>query len=410
MSIWTNKLPELLCPAGDIVRLKAAVDFGADAVYLAGEEFGMRTAATNFGEADLIEGIKYAHERGVRVHIACNTLPHNEEIPRLPAFLELVNELGADAIIAADIGTMGLVKKYAPKCELHASVQSGIVNYITANAFYDMGAKRVVLARELSLKEIAEIREKTPSDLELEAFVHGAMCVSFSARCLLSSYMTGRDANRGDCAQPCRWSYSLMEEKRPGQHFDITETDKGTYILNANDLCMAHHLKEMCEAGIDSIKIEGRAKSHYYVAVVTNAYRGALDSLKQSPDNWTLPIWVEEELNKVSHRNYSTGFYFGTPKNSQTYENAGYVRDYSVGAVVDGYADGKIIATVKNKFFKGQIFDCLEAGSTPFEVTSDNLFDEKGTPIDVAPHPMMKVQIPFDRAVKSGSLLRIKEI
>lgn len=411
MSIWTNnKLPELLCPAGDIVRLKAAVDFGADAVYLAGEEFGMRTAATNFGEADLKEGIEYAHSRGVKIHVACNTLPHNEELPRLPAFLELINDLGADAIIAADIGTMGLVKKYAPKCELHASVQSGIVNYITANAFYDMGAKRVVLARELSLKEIAEIRAKTPDDLELEAFVHGAMCVSFSARCLLSSYMTGRDANRGDCAQPCRWSYSLMEEKRQGQYFDITETDKGTYILNANDLCMAHHLKEMCEAGIDSIKIEGRAKSHYYVAVVTNAYRGALDSLKQSPDNWSLPIWVEEELNKVSHRNYSTGFYFGKPENSQTYANAGYVRDYSVGAVVEDFVDGKIIATVKNKFFKGQVFDCLEAGSTPFNISADNLFDEKGTPIEVAPSPMMKVQIPFDRAIKSGSLLRIKEI
>lgn len=411
MSIWiNNKLPELLCPAGDIVRLKAAVDFGADAVYLAGEEFGMRTAATNFGEEDLKKGIEYAHSRGVKVHVACNTLPHNEEIPRLPAFLELVNDLGADAVIAADIGTMGLVKKYAPRCELHASVQSGIVNYVTANAFYDMGAKRVVLARELSLKEIAEIREKTPKDLEIEAFAHGAMCVSFSARCLLSSYMTGRDANRGDCAQPCRWNYSLMEEKRPGQYFDITETDKGTYILNANDLCMAEHLKEMRDVGIDSIKIEGRAKSHYYVAVVTNAYRGALDSLKENPDNWTLPNWVTEELNKVSHRVYSTGFYFGKPENSQTYENAGYVRDYSVGAAVEDYVDGKVIATVKNKFFKGQVFDCLEAGSTPFIVNADKLFDESGTPIIVAPHPMMTVQIPFDREIKKGSLLRIKEI
>ncbi|MBQ2746810.1 MAG: U32 family peptidase [Clostridia bacterium] len=411
MSIWiNNKLPELLCPAGDIVRLKAAVDFGADAVYLAGEEFGMRTAATNFGEDDLKKGIEYAHSRGVKVHVACNTLPHNDEIPRLPAFLEMINDLGADAVIAADVGTIGLVKKYAPRCELHVSVQSGIVNYVTANAFYDMGAKRVVLARELSLNEIAEIRAKTPKELELEAFAHGAMCVSFSARCLLSSYMTGRDANRGDCAQPCRWSYSLMEEKRPGQYFDVTETDKGTYILNANDLCMAHHLKEMCQAGIDSIKIEGRAKSHYYVSVVTNAYRGALDSLKQNPDNWALPQWVEEELNKVSHRNYSTGFYFGTPTNSQTYENAGYVRDYSVGAVVEDYIDGCIVATVKNKFFKGQIFDCLEPGNTPFEVVADNLFDENGTPIIVAPHPMMKVKIPFARAVKIGSLLRIKEI
>ncbi len=405
-----KKIPELLCPAGDIVRLKAAVVFGADAVYLAGEEFGMRTAATNFGEKDLKEGIDYAHKHGVKVHITCNTLPHNEEIPRLPAFLEYINELGADAIIAADIGTIGLVKKYAPKCDLHVSVQSGIVNYVTANAFYDMGAKRIVLARELSLGEIAEIRQKTPKDLEIEAFAHGAMCVSFSARCLLSSYMTGRDANRGDCAQPCRWSYSLIEEKRPGQHFDITETDKGTYILNANDLCMAEHLKEMRDAGVDSIKIEGRAKSHYYVSVVTNAYRGALDSLKDVTDDWTLPQWVTEELNKVSHRNYSTGFYFGTPENAQTYENAGYVRDYSVGAVVESYEDGEIIATLKNKFFKGQVFDCLEPGSKPFSVAADIVYNEKHEEIDCANRPMMTVRIPFPREVKQGSLLRIKEI
>jgi putative protease len=229
MSILMNdiiKVPELLAPSGDLTRLKAAVDYGADAVYLAGEEFGMRTAATNFGEEDLKTGIEYAHSHGVKVHITCNTIPHNSEIPRLPAFLEQLNELGADAIIASDIGTMGLVKKYAPKCDLHISVQSGICNYETARAFHDFGAKRVVLARELSLEEIAEIRAKTPSDLEIEAFAHGAMCVSFSARCLLSSYMTGRDANRGDCAQPCRWSYSLMEEKRPGQFFNITETEK----------------------------------------------------------------------------------------------------------------------------------------------------------------------------------------
>ena len=404
------KIPELLCPAGDLVRLKAAVDFGADAVYLAGEEFGMRTAAKNFGEQDLKEGIEYAHKHGVKVHIACNVLPHNDEIPRLPEFLQMVNDLGADAIIAADIGTIGLVKKYAPNCDLHVSVQSGIVNFLTANAFYEMGAKRIVLARELSLREIAEIREKTPKDLEIEAFVHGAMCVSFSARCLLSSYMTGRDANRGDCAQPCRWSYSLMEEKRPGQYFDITETDKGTYILNANDLCMAEHLKEMCDVGIDSIKIEGRAKSHYYVSVVTNAYRGALDSLKSSEGEWHLPEWVSEELNKISHRNYSTGFYFGTPENAQTYANAGYVRDYSIGAVVESYEDGCVIATLKNKFFAGQVFDCLESGSEPFFVKAKPLYNEKGEEILVAPHPMMKIKIPFERPIKPGSLLRIQEI
>ncbi|MBR2489328.1 MAG: U32 family peptidase [Clostridia bacterium] len=411
MSILTDdiKIPELLAPSGDLTRLKAAVDYGADAVYLAGEEFGMRTAASNFGEKDLKLGIEYAHSHGVKVHITCNTIPHNAEMARLPAFLETLNALHADAIIASDIGTMGLVKKYAPDCDLHISVQSGICNYETARAFYDFGAKRVVLARELSLDEIAEIRAKTPLDLEIEAFAHGAMCVSFSARCLLSSYMTGRDANRGDCAQSCRWSYSLMEEKRPGQYFDITETDKGTYILNANDMCMAEHLDKMTAAGVDSIKLEGRAKSHYYTAVVTNAYRGALDSMKTAPlGGWKCPEWVLEELNKISHRTYSTGFYLGNPQNSQTYENAGYVRDYAVAAIVDGYEDGCITATLKNKFLIGQEFDCLEPKAKPFIVTANKLFDGKGNPIDSAPHPMMTVKIPFERPVKPGSLLRMK--
>ncbi len=399
---------ELLCPAGDLTRLKTAVDFGADAVYIAGEEFGMRTAASNFGEADMREGIKYAHERGVKVHVACNTLPHNDEIARIPSFLEMVQDAGADAIIAADLGTIGFVKKYAPKCELHVSVQSGIVNYETANAFYNLGANRVVTARELSLEEIAEIRAKTPKELTLECFTHGAMCVSFSARCLLSSYMTGRDANRGDCAQPCRWSYSLVETNREGQHFDITETDKGTYILNANDLCMAHYLKDMQKCGIGSLKIEGRAKSQYYVAVTANAYRGALDSLYNDFDNWTLPSWVEEELNKISHRNYSTGFYLGAPKNSQTYGNAGYVRDYSVAATVDGYEDGFIIATLKNKFYRGQELDCLEPKTKPFTVKADMLYDKDNNLIESAPHPMMTIKIPFERPVKPGSMLRMK--
>ena len=399
---------ELLCPAGDLTRLKTAVDFGADAVYIAGEEFGMRTAASNFGEADMREGIKYAHERGVKVHVACNTLPHNDEIARLPSFIEMVEDAGADAIIAADLGTIGFVKKYAPKCELHVSVQSGIVNYETANAFYNIGANRVVTARELSLEEIAEIRAKTPKELTLECFTHGAMCVSFSARCLLSSYMTGRDANRGDCAQPCRWSYSLVETNREGQHFDITETDKGTYILNANDLCMAECLKDMQKAGIGSLKIEGRAKSQYYVAVTANAYRGALDSLYADFDNWTLPSWVKEELNKISHRNYSTGFYLGTPQNSQTYGNAGYVRDYAVAATVDGYEDGFIIATLKNKFFRGQELDCLEPKTKPFKVVANELYDKDGNLIESAPHPMMTIKIPFERPIKKGSMLRMK--
>ena len=401
------KKPELLCPAGDLERLKAAVDFGADAVYLAGEEFGMRTAATNFGEEDMRLGVAYAHEQGVKVFVTCNTLPHNDEIPRLPAFLEQLADVNVDGIIASDIGTIGLVKKYCPKQELHVSVQSGIVNYETARAFYDMGAKRIVAARELSLEEIAEIRAKTPKELDIEAFAHGAMCVSFSARCLLSSYMTGRDANRGDCAQPCRWSYSLMEQTRPGQYFDITETDKGTYILNANDLCMAEHIKAMCEAGVYSFKIEGRAKSHYYTAVTANAYRGAIDNYINNPENPT-PQWVMDELEKISHRPYSTGFYFGVPKKEQTYPTAGYVRSYSVAGVVKGWENGMLSLELKNKFLKGQELDCLQPKAEPFIITANEMYDGDSNEIESAPHPTMTVKIPCDRPVAVGSLLRMK--
>lgn len=408
MSTSTKKGLELLCPAGDLSRLKTAVDFGADAVYIAGEEFGMRTASANFNCDDLKSGVNYAHAHGVKVHVACNTIPHEDEIARLPQFLEYLNEIGVDAVIASDLGTIGLVKQYAPNCELHISVQSGIVNSATANAFYNMGAKRVVLARELSLDEIAKIRANTPAELEIEAFAHGAMCVSFSARCLLSSYMTGRDANRGDCAQPCRWSYSLMEEKRPGQYFDITETEKGTYILNANDMCMAPYLDKMQAAGVSSIKIEGRAKTEYYVAVTANAYRGAIDSLIGCDGDWKLPQWVSEELNKMSHRTYSTGFYFGRPENAQTYENAGYIRDYAIAAVVDGYENGCITATLKNKFLSGTTLDCLEAGSIPFNVDTSVLYDQKGKQIESAYQPMMQIKIPFGREVKTGSMLRMK--
>ncbi len=402
------KIPELLCPAGDLQRLKVAVDFGADAVYIAGEEFGMRTAAAKFNMEDIIEGVKFAHSHGVLVYVTCNTVPHDDEMERLPEFLSFLNTSGVDAIIASDIGTISLIKKYAPNCKIHISVQSGVVNSATATEFYKMGAKRVVLARELSLEEIKHIRDNTPSDLEIEAFVHGAMCVSFSARCLLSSYMTGRDANRGDCAQPCRWSYSLMEEKRPGQYYDITETNKGTYILNANDMCMAQYLDRIAAAGVDSIKIEGRAKTDYYVAVTANAYRGALDSMKDCEGNWQVPDWVIDELNKISHRTYSTGFYLGTPQNAQTYENAGYIRDYFIAAVVTGYEDGCVKATLKNKFSRGAILDCLEAGSKPFNIKADTILDKNGNEIESARSPMMTVKIPFEREIKKGSMLRIK--
>lgn len=402
------KVPELLCPAGDTDCLKAAVNFGADAVYLAGEEYGMRTASANFNSDELISAVDFAHNHGVKVHVTCNTVPHNDEINRLPSFLEVVASSGADAVICADLGTLELVKKYVPKAAVHASVQSGIINFATANMLYNLGADRVVLARELCLDEIAEIRAKTPKKLEIETFVHGAMCVSYSGRCLLSSYMTGRDANRGDCAQSCRWSYSLVEHNREGQFFDITETDKGTYILNSDDLCMAEHLDKVATAGVDCVKIEGRAKSEYYVAVTTNAYRGALDELSKKGTNYKVPNWVTDELSKISHRTYSTGFYFGRPENSQTYPTAGYIREYAVAAVVDGYEDGKIVCTMKNRFKKGDVLDCLEVGNVPFLVTASEIYDADGNEVEIANHPMMTLKIPFERPVKVGSMLRIK--
>lgn len=402
--------PELLCPAGDLTRLRAAVDFGADAVYLAGESFGMRAAAANFSPGELFEGVAYAHARGVTVHVACNIFPHEEEMEAFPEFIRMVDAAGADAVIVADLGCMEIVKREAPRLPLHVSVQAGVVNSASARAFYDLGASRIVLARELSLEEIAKIRANTPPELELEAFVHGAMCVSFSGRCLLSSYMTGRDANRGDCAQPCRWSYALMEEKRPGQYFEIGEGERGTYILNAKDLCMAGHIDKLAAAGVDSFKLEGRAKSHYYTAVVTAAYRGAIDAYLADPVHYALPEWVAEELEKISHRPYSTGFYFGRPDEGQTYPDAGYIRSYAVAGVAEAYRDGMLYFRVKNKFYRGQIFDCLQPGEQPFLLPCTALYNPAGEPVESAPHPEMLVHIPCDRPVSSGALLRMQSV
>jgi len=300
--------PELLAPAGDRECLDAALQFGADAVYVGAREYGMRAAAKNFDFDALRAAVQEAHARGVKVYLTANILPRNAEMNAFPAFLREAADCGIDAVIAADLGMMAQIRKLCPALSLHASTQTGIVNYETARALYDMGVSRIVLARELSLPEIAEIRAKTPKELEIEMFVHGAMCMSVSGRCLLSEYMTGRDANRGACAQSCRWKYALMEEKRPGQYFPVSEDEDGSYILNAKDLCLLPHLKALAEAGVDSVKIEGRAKAAYYVAGVTNAYRMALDALGKGEE---IPAWVTEELCNVSHRPYTTGFLFG---------------------------------------------------------------------------------------------------
>ena len=305
-----RKIPELLAPAGDPERLRMAVLYGADAVYLAGTDFGMRAFAGNFTPEQMREAVEFAHSHGVRVHCTVNTMPRNDEIARLPEHLEQLNELGVDALIVADLGAFTLAGKYAPRCQRHISTQASICNYETARAGYDLGASRVILAREVGLAEIREIREKTPPELEIEAFVHGAMCVSYSGRCLLSNYMTGRDSSRGACAQPCRYQYALMEEKRPGEYFPIEEDEQGTYILNSRDMCMIDHLRDLTEAGLSSLKIEGRAKSAYYAAIVTGAYRHGLDAVAAGEE--IDPVW-RDEGEQVSHRPYSTGFYYGPP-------------------------------------------------------------------------------------------------
>lgn len=398
--------PELLAPAGDMERLKAAVRFGADAVYLAGQEFGMRTASPNFSADELKKAVEYAHGNKVKVHLTCNTIAHNEELARLPDFFRTARFAGVDALIIADVGVMQMAKQYAPGVEIHISTQAGVANYAAANTLYEMGAKRVVLARELNLKEIAEIRENTPKNLELEVFVHGAMCVSFSGRCLLSSYLTGRDANRGDCAQPCRWKYALMEETRPGQYMPIAEDGSGSYILNSKDLCMIKHIPELIGAGVTSLKIEGRAKSAYYAAVVTNAYRQAIDEYIGSPESEVSP-WIVDELDKISHREYSTGFYLGGEP-GQVYETGGYVRKYEVIAVCEEYSDGKAVLSQRNRFFRGDVADVLESGRRPYLLPLDDLYDDNGSPVESANHAQMTVILNTQIPIAKGAILRKK--
>ena len=356
-----RKKPELLSPAGDWEKLKMAVAYGADAVYLAGTAFGMRSFAGNFTDEELPRAVKYAHDRGVKVHVTVNTMPRSGEVEQLPAHLERLNDAGVDALIVADLGAFTLAGKYAPRCQRHISTQQSIANYASAAAWYDLGATCVVLARELSLDEIRTIRAKTPKELELETFCHGAMCVSYSGRCLLSNYMTGRDANRGQCAQPCRYQYALMEEKRPGEYFPVFEDEKGTYIMNSRDMCMIDHLDDLMDAGVDCLKIEGRAKSGYYAAIVTGAYRHVLDDIAAGrPID---PVW-RDEVEHVSHRHYSTGFFYGQP--GQYYDNARYIRDWQICAVVtDCDENGLATVSLRNKFAAGDQLEVVGPDTAP---------------------------------------------
>ena len=392
---------ELLAPAGDFERLGMALRYGADAVYLAGKEFGLRAAAGNFDNEELVKAIELAHGMGKKVYVTCNTLPREEELSRLPGYLAFLNEAGPDALIIADLGVLALARRFAPKIALHVSTQLGVVNSATANVLHAMGADTVVLARELPLDEIRRIRANTPSELRLEAFVHGAMCVSFSGRCLLSNYMTGRDGNRGECAQPCRWKYSLMEEKRPGQYFDVVE-DGGTYIMNSNDLCMIEHLQDLMEAGVTSFKIEGRMKSAYYAAVITNAYRHALDAVACGDP--VPEVWVKE-TEMVSHRPYCTGFYLGGEP-GQCYDGT-YESGADIVAVVESCdEDGNAVLTQRNKFLAGDELELLTPTDEPIGFIVSEIKDAEGESIPDARHPMMEVHLKLPKAAPRLSILR----
>lgn len=403
--------PELLSPAGSLETLKYAVLYGADAVYCALPQFGMRAAPPNLTNDELREGCIFAHARGRRVYLTLNTLPTNEELDRLPQAMKDAADAGVDAFIIADLGVLALAQKYAPGVEVHFSTQAGIANYAAATQAYKMGAKRVVLARELSLTDIAIIRDNTPPELELEAFVHGAMCMSVSGRCLLSSYMTGRSGNRGECAQPCRWKYYLMEERRPGQYMEIGENEDGSYILNANDLCTAPFIDLICKAGVDSLKIEGRAKTFYYVASVTSAYRRALDTYLADPrsDNYELPDAVIEELNRTSHRHYSPGFYFGKEKALQTPSHS-YVRDWDFVGTVDNWENGVASCTQRSKFNLGDTLEVLQPDGSVVTLTPAWIKNEEGENVDATPHPLMHYTIPCEAPLMPYSLLRMQKV
>ena len=401
MAVKRDK-PELLAPAGDMERLKMAVLYGADAVYLAGTSYGMRAFAGNFSDEELPQAVAFAHSHGVRVHCTINTMPRNDEAARLPEHLERLADAGVDALIVADLGAFTMAGKYAPRCERHISTQASICNYETARAWHDLGASRVILARELSLEEIRTIRDKTPADLEIEAFVHGAMCVSYSGRCLLSNYMTGRDSSRGACAQPCRYQYALVEEKRPGEYFPVFEDEQGTYILNSRDMCMIDHLGDLCGAGLSSLKIEGRAKSAYYAAIVTGAYRHCLDAAAagESVD----PVW-RDEVEHVSHRPYSTGFYYGQP--GQFTEDSRYIRDWQIVAKVlscDG--EGNALLTLNNKFSTGDTLELVGPDVRPVSFQVGELRDEEGNVLEQVRKPQMRFTLKLPQAAPPLSLLR----
>lgn len=402
---------ELLAPAGNLEKLKMAILYGADAVYIGGQRFGLRASADNFSVEDMKEGLEYAHKRNCKVYVTVNIIPHNQDLVGLPEYIMQLEELGVDALIVSDPGIFSIVRKVAPNMEIHISTQANNTNYQSANFWHELGAKRVVIARELSLEEISEISAKTPKSLDIEAFVHGAMCISYSGRCLLSGYMTGRDSNKGDCAQACRWKYHLMEEKRPGEYYPVYEDEKGTYIFNSKDLCMIEHIPELIKSGIYSFKIEGRMKSSFYVATVISGYRRAIDAYLADPDNYKFdPEWLAE-VSKASHREYTTGFYFDkTTGEAQNYGTSSYVREYDFIGLVLEYDKETKIAKIeqRNRMIVGDEIEVMSPHKDYFVQTIKSMKNEEGEDIRTAPHAQMIVYMPMAQEVEPFAILRRK--
>ena len=406
------KKPELLAPAGNLDKLKMAFTYGADAVYIGGEEFSLRVAADNFTIDEIKEGVDFAHARGGKVYLTANVIPHNSDIDEYEKYLNEIKDIGLDAIIISDLGMFSVTKELAPDLEIHISTQANNVNYKSARMWHDLGAKRVVLAREMSLSEIAEIRDRVQPELELEAFVHGAMCISYSGRCLLSNYMAGRDGNSGNCAHPCRWKYYLMEEQRPGEYMPVFENERGTFIYNSKDLCMIEHVDKLIEAGVSSFKIEGRVKSEFYVATVVKAYRQAINAYFEDPENYKFDPENLAELKKVSHRDYTTGFYFGKPGGTeQHYASSSYIREYDMVGIVKSYDAQKGLAEVvqKNRFFKWTEVEFLRPVGKFFTQKIGFMCDENGIEIEVANRPQSVVYVKTDQPVEPDTFLRVKK-
>ena len=401
---------ELLAPAGDLEKLKIAIIYGADAVYFGGEMFSLRAGARNLSIDEMKEGIRFAHERGKRCYLTINIFAHNEDIGPLTDYLEQIKNIGIDAFIVSDPGIVDLIQEIIPDAEIHLSTQANMTNFRTARFWHKMGVKRLVLARELTFTEIKEIRKNIPSDMEIEAFVHGAMCISYSGRCLLSNFMIERDANRGMCAHPCRWKYSLVEEKRPGEYYPVEEDERGTYILNSRDLCMIEHLDKIVESGIMSAKVEGRMKSVFYVATVIHAYRQAIDAYFADPARYEFKAEWLTELKKVSHREFTTGFYFDKPTNQdQNYQTSAYTREYSFVGIVKSYdsATGYAVVEQRNKMTLGDEIEVFGPDIPFFKQALESMYDaESGEPLESAPHPQQVLRIKMDQPVKENYILR----